>query len=193
MLPILNKFRYRIIAIGGSAGSFSVINTILQRLPANYRIPIMMGLHRLKDKREGFQEALNLRAAIEVTEPYDKEVICAGTAYLAPANYHLLVDAPGICSLSTTELVQFSRPSIDVLFESVADVYGRDALAILLSGANKDGAEGIRRIKKKGGLTIVQDPAECAMPTMPKAALQITNIDYTLKTEQILELLRHLH
>ncbi|MCZ2355209.1 MAG: chemotaxis protein CheB [Bacteroidia bacterium] len=193
MLPVLNKFRYRIIAIGGSAGSFSIINAILQQLPTNYRLPILMGLHRLKDKREGFQEALMLKASMEVVEPYDKEIIRPGIAYLAPANYHLLVDFPGNCSLSTTELVQFSRPSIDVLFESVADVYGKDSLAILLSGANKDGAEGMATIKRRGGLTIVQDPSDCAMPTMPKAALQATEIDHVLKTAEIIELLKRLH
>lgn len=182
-LPLAS--RLKAVVIGGSAGSFPVVNRMLERLPANFPLPILMCLHRLKDKREGFKEALEIKSALPVTEPDDKQPLRPGVVYIAPANYHLLVDAPGIVSLSTTEVVQYSRPSIDVLFESAADLWGRHLLAVLFSGANRDGAQGMRRIKDKGGFLVVQDPAECAMATMPEAAIRATTVDLVLGADQI--------
>lgn len=182
---IPNAHRLKAVVIGGSAGSFPVVNRMLERLPANFPLPILMCLHRLKDKREGFKEALEIKSALPVTEPDDKEPLRPGVVYVAPANYHLLVDAPGNVSLATTEVVQYSRPSIDVLFESAADLWGRNLLAVLFSGANRDGAQGMRRIKDKGGYLLVQDPAECAMATMPEAAIRATTVDQVLSAEQI--------
>ncbi|MCS6904375.1 MAG: chemotaxis protein CheB [Bacteroidia bacterium] len=179
------KKMWEIIVIGGSAGSFSVVSKILEKVPRNLSVPIVLCLHRLKDKREGFKEALEIKSNIPVREPCDKDKIEKGVAYLAPSNYHLLIESKEIFALSTTELVQYSRPSIDVLFESAADTYKGGVLGLLLSGANRDGALGMSRIKSKGGFTIVQDPKDASMPTMPAAAIETTTIDLVLDTSNL--------
>lgn len=165
--------RPRLLAVGGSAGSFPLVGQLLEALPQAYPLPVVLCLHRLKDKREGFTQALGLRSTMPVLEPDDKGPAKSGYVYVAPANYHLMLDAPGSFSLGVTELVQYSRPSIDVLFESVADAYGPGAIGVLFSGANRDGAVGMRRIHRVGGLTLVQDPADATMGTMPLAALEL--------------------
>lgn len=180
------------LVIGGSAGSFSVTNRLLEQLPPSFPLPVIIALHRLKDKREGFKEALQIRSKLPVNEPDDKTHIQPGTVYIAPANYHLLIETPEVFALSTTELVQYSRPSIDVFFDSAADVFGKGLVAILLSGANRDGASGLYRIQEKGGLTIVQDPADCSMPTMPAAAIKLMAPDYILPEHKIVQLLQTL-
>ncbi len=190
---ILKNKKFEAIVIGGSAGSFTVITQILAELPQPFVLPIFMCLHRLKDKREGFKEALEIKSKIKIEEPDDKTLIQQNIAYLAPANYHMLIENKKMISLATTELVQFSRPSIDVMFESAADVYRDKLLAILLSGANKDGADGMRTIKERGGFTIIQDLNTCSMITMPEAALKITHIDLQLKPNQIPDFLRTLN
>lgn len=190
---INNKIQYEIVVIGGSAGSFPVVSKILENVPRRFRLPIVMCLHRLKDKREGFKEALEIKSTLPVEEPNDKDLILPGYAYVAPANYHLLIEEKSRFALATTELVQYSRPSIDVLFESCADVFREATVAILLSGANRDGALGMRKIKEKGGYLIVQDPKECSMNTMPEAALQITKVDKILSVTEILKLLHELN
>lgn len=181
--------RYKAIVIGGSAGSFQGITRILSSLPENFSLPIIMCLHRLKHVRNGFTEALSIKSIKPVTEPCDKESIKRGNVYLAPANYHLSVELGNSFSLSTEEMVNNSRPSIDITLETAAYTYKDKLIGILLSGANRDGALGMKRIKDRGGLTIVQDPAECMIDTMPSAALQLTEIDYTLKVEEIIGLL----
>jgi two-component system chemotaxis response regulator CheB len=191
---IKNK-KFEAVVIGGSAGSFSVITQILADLPQPFALPIFMCLHRLKDKREGFKEALEIKSTIKIEEPDDKTLIQPNVAYLAPANYHMLIENKKMIALSTTELVQFSRPSIDVLFESAADVYRQHLLAILLSGANKDGADGMKAIKERKGFTIIQDLSTCSMITMPEAASKSTQIDLQLKPLEIslfLKTLNHL-
>lgn len=187
------KSRYHMVVIGGSAGSFPVVSKLLEHLPKQYRMPVAMCLHRLKDKREGFKEALEIKSAVPVKEPEDKSPIDPGVAYVAPANYHLLVESRHFFSLATTELIQYSRPSIDVLFESAADVFEQNLVSILLSGANRDGAHGMKCVKNKGGLTIVQDPKECGMTTMPEAALQATPVDLVLGQQDIFRFLEALH
>jgi two-component system, chemotaxis family, protein-glutamate methylesterase/glutaminase len=181
-----------LVVIGGSAGSFPIVSRLLEAVSPSFPVAIVMCLHRLKDKREGFREALEIKSAIPVAEPEDKGEIRPGMAYVAPANYHLLIEAPGHFSLAITELVQYSRPSIDVLFESAADVFESSLLGILLSGANRDGALGMRRIGARGGLTFVQDPAESSMPTMPDAAIQMARIDAVLPVAGIIEKLRQI-
>ncbi len=187
---ILKERKFEAIVIGGSAGSFSIITQILTELPQPFALPIFMCLHRLKDKREGFKEALEIKSKIKIEEPDDKTMIQPNIAYLAPANYHMLIENKNIIALSITELVQFSRPSIDVLFESAADVYRDQLVAILLSGANRDGADGMKTIKSKGGLTIIQDLSTCSMTTMPEAASKSTSIDLQLKPNEISDFLK---
>lgn len=189
----MNKYNlnnsYKAVVIGGSAGSFQGVVKILSNLPKNFPLPIIMCLHRLKHVRHGFVEALSLKSVVQVTEPNDKESIKKGGIYLAPANYHMSVELGHHFALSTEEMVNNSRPAIDITLGTSAYVYKEKLIGILLSGANKDGARGMQSIKDKKGLTIVQDPTECMIETMPKAALTATKIDHILKVDQIIEFL----
>ena len=184
---------YRAIVIGGSAGSFPVVTKILSQLRPGFRVPIILCLHRLKHVREGFSEALGYKSVLPVIEPSDKQKIKPGHVYLAPSNYHLMVEHVGNAfALSTDEMVKFSRPSIDVLFQSAAYTYREKVVGILLSGANTDGVAGIACLKKRGGYTLVQDPAECTIRTMTEGAIKATEIDEVLTTEGIIKYLNQL-
>lgn len=183
---------YKAIVIGGSAGSFQVISKILNSIPADFELPIIMCLHRLRHVRSGFVEALNIKSSIPILEPYDKEGIKRNKIYLAPANYHLAIELGNTFALTTEDLQNNSRPSIDILLQTAAYAYRQKLVGILLSGANKDGALGMKNIVDKGGLTIVQDPIECLIDTMPSSALKITAIKFTLKVNDIIELLLEL-
>ncbi len=187
---LFNPRKYKAIIIGGSAGSFTIVTKILGSLSKDFPLPIIMCLHRLKDKREGFKEALEIKSKLPVLEPDDKTPIKPGFVYLAPANYHLLVEVNRTLVLNTTDLVQYSRPSIDVLFESAADVYKEELIAIVLSGANKDGGYGSKKVKDRDGLLVVQDPEECVMTTMPLAAISYAEPDYKLYSDKIIEFLQ---
>jgi two-component system, chemotaxis family, protein-glutamate methylesterase/glutaminase len=183
---------YKAVVIGGSAGSFQGIVKILSQLPKGFPLPIIMCLHRLKHVRNGFVEALSIKSVVQVGEPHDKENIKKGSVYLAPSNYHLSVELGNYFALSTEEMVNNSRPAIDITLSSCAYVYKEKLVGILLSGANKDGAAGMKQIHDRGGITIVQEPSECMIDTMPKAALAATKIDYTLRIDQIVEFLKEL-
>ena len=178
------------IAIGGSAGSFQEVTKILASLPDNFSYPLILCLHRLSHVREGFVEALQIKSNIRITEPEDKESIKKGVAYLAPANYHMLFELGMTFALSSDELVNFSRPSIDVTLQSGAKVFRENMVGIILSGASKDGAIGMKDIKRNGGLVIIQKPEEAKVPTMPASVKEITKIDYELSTKEIIELLK---
>lgn len=184
---------FKAIVIGGSAGSFQGITRILSQVPDDFPLPIIMCLHRLKHVRNGFIEALSIKGIKDVIEPYDKESIKRGKVYLAPANYHLSIELGHYFSLSTEEMVNNSRPSIDITLETAAFTYKNKLIGILLSGANKDGALGMKKITDNGGFTVVQDPAECMINTMPTAALELTKIDYTLSIDNIIKLLFEIH
>ncbi|MDL5048755.1 chemotaxis protein CheB [Oscillatoria amoena NRMC-F 0135] len=192
----MNKFNlnnsYKAVVIGGSAGSFQGVVKILSQLPKGFPLPIIMCLHRLKHVRHGFVEALSLKSVVQVTEPYDKENIKRGSVYLAPANYHLSIELGNYFSLSTEEMMNNSRPAIDITLGSCAYVFKDKLIGILLSGANKDGAQGMKQIKDRGGYTIVQEPAECMIETMPKAAMALTQIDNVLKVDQIVDFFKEL-
>jgi two-component system chemotaxis response regulator CheB len=183
---------YKAVVIGGSAGSFQGIVKILAQLPKDFPLPIIMALHRLKHVRNGFVEALSIKSVAQVLEPHDKEPIKKGLIYLAPSNYHLSVELGNHFALSTEEMMNNSRPAIDITLGSSAFVYREKLVGILLSGANRDGGLGMKHIKDKGGLTIVQEPTECMIDTMPKAALALTKIDYTLKIDEIIVFLKEL-
>lgn len=180
---------YKAVVIGGSAGSFQGIVKILSQLPKNFHLPIIMCLHRLKHVRNGFVEALSIKSVMQVVEPNDKDTIKKGGVYLAPSNYHMSVELGNHFSLSTEEMINNSRPAIDITLGTAAYVFRDKLVGILLSGANRDGGLGMKQIKDKGGLTIVQEPSECMIDTMPKAALSLTQIDYTLKVDEIVEFL----
>jgi two-component system chemotaxis response regulator CheB len=181
--------QYRALVIGGSAGSFPLVVKILSKIPKNYPLPIFLCLHRLKHVRKGFVEALSLKSNIPVIEPDDKQSIKPGIAYLAPSNYHMLIEVGKTISLSTDKMVKFSRPSIDLTFESASNVYRDKLVGVIISGANSDGAEGIKKAKERGSLTVAQDPLEATIQTMPNAAINATKIDHVLKIDDIVKFL----
>lgn len=166
----MNKKDIDIILIGGSSGSVGTVQHILAALPADFSIPVVLVLHRMKNVESRLEAVLSLRKNIR--EPEDKEPVRNGFIYLAPQNYHLLVEADKTFAMDYSELVNFSRPSIDVTFTCVSSVYGSKVLGILLSGANKDGAEGLSTIVRNGGMAIAQDPVSTEYPTMPQAAIK---------------------
>lgn len=186
------KNKFKVIVIGGSAGSFPVATELLSQLPENFPIPIIFGMHRLKHIKAGFAEALQLKSKIPVVEPEDKDKIKPGYAYVAPANYHLLTELGGTFALSTEEMVHHSRPSIDLLFHSAGYAYGHKMLAVILSGANKDGAHGISYAHSKKAYTIVQDPLDCKVPTMTKATLKLFEPSEVLTSEKLINFIKNL-
>jgi two-component system, chemotaxis family, protein-glutamate methylesterase/glutaminase len=192
----MNKYNlnnsYKAVVIGGSAGSFQGVVKILAQLPKGFPLPIIMCLHRLKHVRNGFVEALSIKSIAQVTEPNDKENIKKGGVYLAPANYHMSIELGHYFALSTEEMINNSRPAIDITLGTSAFVYKEKLIGILLSGANRDGALGMKQIKDKGGLTIVQEPSECMIDTMPKAAQAATKVDLVLRIDQIIEFFKEL-
>jgi len=178
---------YKIIVMGGSAGSFSVVSNILANINPNFKIPILLCLHRLKHVRSGLVEGLSLKSVIKVLEPNDKQKLQNNTVYLAPANYHLFLELDGSIALSTEPSFNHSRPSIDYTLSSAAYVYRDKVLGILLTGANKDGAKGIKEIADKKGFTIIQDPYTCDIDIMPKSALQLFKPDLILSPQEIIK------
>ncbi len=182
----------KLIIIGGSAGSFRIVKDILTSLPAEYTIPLIICLHRLRDARKGFLEALELKSRFPVKEPRDKEKIQPGTAYLAPANYHLMIEYGYYFSLSVVEPINHSRPAIDVVMETAAAVFRSKAVGVLLSGANMDGSAGMKKIHEQGGKTVVQDPETAEIRTMPDAAIKLFRPGLISDTEGIIEFILNL-
>jgi len=180
---------YKAVIIGGSAGSFQVITKILASLPPNFSLPLFLCLHRLKHVRSGFTEALSIKSVLPIVEPYDKEHVRSGKIYLAPANYHMYIELGNTFALSTEDAVNHSRPSIDLSFFSAAYTFKNKLVGIILSGANKDGAMGLKRVKELGGYTIVQDPEECQVKTMTTACLNVMKVDQVCDTNQIIKFL----
>lgn len=185
--------RFTVVVIGGSAGSIPIVTELLQALPGNFPFSVIIVLHRLRNVPSSLDTILASKAQeITISEPDDKEEIRANHVYLAPQNFHLLIEADKLFSLDYSETVHHSRPSIDVTFESVASVYAGNAVAVLLSGANQDGADGLLAIVKQGGKAIVQDPATAEYPAMPKAAMdRIKQVD-VLTPPEIASFLRKL-
>jgi len=173
------------IAIGGSAGALDALTMILPALPQGYALPLMLVLHIPPNKPSYVPEVLGLRCALRVKEAEDKEDLAPGTLYVAPPDYHLLVEKRRQLSLSADEPVLFSRPAIDVLFESAADAYGPALVGVLLAGGNDDGARGLACIKRAGGVTVVQAPHSAAVRIMPDAALAMSSVDYTLTPSEL--------
>ena len=159
------------VVIGASAGALDVLSNLLPGLPADYRLPILIVVHMPPDKTSLFAQLLRARCAIRVREAEDKEPIEPGVAYFAPPDYHLLVEQDKRLSLSDDEPVLFSRPSIDVLFESAADAYGDGLIGVVLTGANSDGANGLKAVVEAGGVAVVQSPKGAYAVAMPEAAI----------------------
>ncbi|QBF26528.1 chemotaxis protein CheB [Pseudomonas tructae] len=182
----------RAIVLGASAGGVHAMLTVLHALPPMFDIALLCVLHLPDDRRSHLAEVFRRRLKRPVREACDKEDIGAGIIYVAGPGYHLSVERDFSLSLSQEERVHFSRPSIDFLFESAADAYGPGLLGVLLTGANEDGARGLARIKQQGGRTIVQDPDEAQVATMPQAALALHQPDYILPLNGIGQLLASL-
>lgn len=176
---------YQVVVIGGSAGGGEAFEVILAALPKEFELPILVVQHLHSSDDGAFAVRLAHRAQREVVEPCDKERIERGRVYIAPANYHMLVERDGTISLSVDERVKWSRPSIDVLFESAALAWGTAVIAVILSGASADGADGMRAVKDAGGLTVAQDPASAEHPVMPQAAIDRGVVDEVLRPEDI--------
>ena len=192
-MRLSEKRNIKAIVIGGSAGSFPILGEMFASLKAPFKVPIIVAPHRLKHVRHGFTETLNLKSSLEIVEPLDKEKVQKNKIYIAPSNYHMALNQDFTFSCTTDEMILSSRPSIDITLSSVAEVYKEHTLGILLTGANRDGAAGMKTIVDRGGVTIVQDPDTCLVPTMPKAALAATSIHYKMDVAQIIETLNSIN
>jgi two-component system chemotaxis response regulator CheB len=177
--------RFDAIVVGVSAGGLYALSHILQAVPAHFPIPVIIVQHRSKDKRYLLEEVLQTKCMIRIRQAEEKEQIEPATVYLAPPDYHLLVEKDKTFSLTFDPPVNYSRPSVDVLFETAADVFRDRLLGIVLTGANKDGAKGLRCIKKKGGITIAQQPETADFPEMPKAAIKTGAVQHVMTLDQI--------
>ena len=177
------------VVIGASAGGVEALLTIFAGLKPGYRLPIIVVLHLPNERRSQLAEVFARRVALPVREVQDKQPIVPGTLYFAAPGYHVSVEHDLSLSLSQEEPVHYSRPAIDYLFESAADVYQQRLAAILLTGANQDGARGLNQVKQSGGLTIIQDPEEAQVATMPRAALELFQPDCILPLHGIGRLL----
>ena len=176
--------KYELVIIGGSSGGIEALLKMIPELSPGFRIPIVIIMHQSRSSRSSLAEVLQSRTKLIVREPEDKEKILPGHIYVSPPDYHLLIEEDRTFSYSFSELVNYSRPSIDVLFECAADVYRERLVGILITGSNHDGAAGMKRIKDMGGLTIVEDPATADSPTMPQAALKLSKIDLVLPIKE---------
>jgi two-component system chemotaxis response regulator CheB len=168
----MSPLNVQLIVVGGSAGALDALSLLLLALPRDFAVPVAVVLHLHPDMPSYLAQVLGTKCALRVKEAEDKEPLSPATVYVAPPNYHLLVERNRSFALSVDDPVLFSRPAIDVLFESAADALGPATLGVLLSGGNDDGARGLDRIARAGGITLVQSPESAAMPTMPEAALR---------------------
>lgn len=168
---------FQLVVVGASLGGLQALEVLLAGLPKNFPVPVAIVQHRHKSSDDKLRMMLQKYSPLVVIEPQDKEEIVPGCIYLAPADYHLMIEAasdlvPYPCfSLSTDAPVTYARPSIDVLFETAADTYAENMIGVLLTGANHDGTEGMAKIRARGGRTVVEEPSTAACSTMPKAAI----------------------
>jgi two-component system chemotaxis response regulator CheB len=179
------------VVIGASAGAFEALSVILPALPERFNLPVMVVVHVPPDRRSVLAELFQAKCKIPVREAQDKEPISAGTIYFAPPDYHLLTELDKSLALSSDEPVLYSRPSIDVLFESAADTYGPALIGVVLTGANEDGARGLQAVAKAGGVAIVQSPEEAFASAMPEAAMAICSTALVMPLEAIATHLRN--
>jgi len=175
----------RLIVIGGSSGSLDALLVILPLLKKDLAIPVVIVLHRNNNADNGLAELLSVKTTLWVKEADEKDVLLPGWIYLAPPDYHLLLEEDGTISLDVSEKVNYCRPSIDVTFDSAAVAYKQHCTAILLSGANADGAAAMQAVKEYGGKNIVQDPNEALVSYMPEQAIMRSVADEILKATEI--------
>jgi two-component system chemotaxis response regulator CheB len=184
--------RYKAIVAGTSAGGFYALKTIFAPLPEDFGVPILVVQHRAPAEREFFTYALDQETRLTVKEAEDKEAVNPGYIYVAPANYHLLVEHNATLSLSIDAKVRYARPSVDVLFETAAETYRDGLVGVILTGANADGTNGLKKIKELGGLTLAQDPKMAEAGEMPAAAIKAGVVDMIGSLEDIASVLGQL-
>ena len=180
------------VVLGASAGGFEALLAVLKGLPATYPMPLVAVLHLPENHESKLAELFGYRLALRVREARDKETLEAGVLYFAPPGYHLSIETDRSFSFSCEDRVSYARPSIDVLFSSAADAYGKSLAGVLLTGANYDGAAGLAGMQVAGALTIVQDPATAEVATMPEAAIRRMTPDLILPLAEIHSVLRQL-
>jgi len=176
--------RYEVVVVGTSTGGLHSLTALLSALPAAYPLPILIVQHRSKDSDDRLSALLRDSSRIPLWEAEDKSPLTSPGVYLGPPDYHLLLEQDSL-ALSTEEAIAFSRPSIDVLFESAAYSHGSSVIGVLLTGANRDGTRGLREIKQRGGYVIVQDPDSAESGFMPEHAVKHVAVDRVLRLEQI--------
>ncbi len=181
------------VVIGVSAGGLHALIHVLGKLPADYLIPIIVVQHRGKDHKDLLEDVLQTKCLLEIKQADEKERIQRAHIYIAPADYHLLIEQDETFSLTSDMYVKHSRPSIDLLFTTAAEVYKEKLLGIILTGASSDGAEGMREIKRAGGYTVAQDPLTAEYPYMPQASITIGAIDNILTLDEIKSFLLHIY
>jgi two-component system chemotaxis response regulator CheB len=177
--------RYRCIAIGVSSGGMTALTTIIPTLPAWFPLPVIVVQHISPNSDNYTTRYLDRISQVTVKEVDEKEKIKPGVVYTAPPNYHVLVEEDETFSLSVENRINFARPSVDVLFESAADAFGPALIGVILTGANNDGSIGLKRIKERGGLTVVQDPENAEVDGMPASALACVDVDHILELTEI--------
>ncbi len=175
----------KFLAIGGSAGSLQVILSLLPAIGEDFPMPVLIVLHRNGGFESSLEDLFSSRTRLPIREVEEKDPLRAGTIYLCPADYHVLLEKDHSFSLDYSERVHFSRPSIDVTFHSAADIFGQGLICLLLSGGNADGAEGMQYAKERGGLTVVQDPATAEVPFMPQQAISRMKVDFIVPSDEI--------
>lgn len=187
-----NPVTAKAVVVGSSAGGVTALQRLLRALPADFPVPILVVQHIAPGSASALASVLGHVCALSVKEAQECEAVQAGMVYLAPPNYHLLVEMDATLSLSTDAPVCFSRPSIDVLFESAAHAFGPGLIGVVLTGANHDGSQGMKQVKAKGGVAIVQDPVDAETPRMPQAVLETVAVDHVLPLDRIAGLLQQL-
>lgn len=183
----------RLAIIGGSAGSLNALMQILPGLEKLNDFAVVIVLHRKSTDDQTLEELITLKSSVPVKAIEDKTTLKTGFLYVAPSNYHLLFEKDDTMALDISEKINYSRPSIDVSFESAAEIYGNSLMGILLSGSNTDGTEGLKAIQAAGGKIVVQNPLSADMPFMPNNAILFTKPDYILNNQEILELLNDIN
>lgn len=185
------RSRYEVVVIGASWGGVEALTELVAALPTDFPVPVVVVQHQHPHSRDALARILGRTTSLMVKDVEDKDVMRAGGVYLAPANYHLLLERDGCFALSLDPPVQFCRPSLDVTFASLAGILGKRCIGVVLTGANEDGADGIRRIKMAGGYAMAQDPRTAIAPTMPAAAIATGCVDQILRIGEIVPHLLH--
>lgn len=184
--------KYEAIVVGTSAGGFLAVTSILGNLPPDFSIPVIVVQHRAKESHTLLEEVLQRKCRIAIRQADEKERIESATVYIAPPDYHLLIETDRTFSLSSDAPVQFSRPSIDVLFETAALTYKDKLIGIILTGSNSDGAAGISAIRRMGGLTVAQDPKEAQYALMTQASIDTNDVQHIWRLQEIGDFLQSL-